>query len=147
MAKYGDTRFAASVAKKFDWEIKPKLVDLAVDDPRIDLAFSAQRELDDELASQMAEHFMPAAAAGVTVAERPDGSLVFVDGQHRWKAAIDAGESTVVALMFKMSHEQAAALFRLKNGSGILNGLSNSYAPFAYGLASTREANHQWSRN
>lgn len=119
MAKYRDMSFAAWAARSFDWDIQPTMVELAVDDARIDLAFSAQRELDDERASQMAQHYMAAAAAGVTVAELPDGRLVFVDGQHRWRAASDSRAPTILALVFKMSQEQASALFRLKNGPGV----------------------------
>lgn len=119
MAKYRDMRYASWAKREFDWDIQPDLVEISVDDPRIDLSFSAQRPLDDQRATQMAECFMPPLAAGINMAEFPDGRLVFMDGQHRWKAAKDAGQSTITVLLFKMDYEQASAFFRLKNGLAI----------------------------
>lgn len=118
MAKYRDAEFAAWAAEQFDWDSEPELLQLDVN-TMPEERWEAQRILDGELAAQMAEHYLPAVAAGVIVAELPNGRRVFVDGQHRWKAAKDAGQQWIWALLYSMSEAQAAAFFRLKNGPAI----------------------------
>lgn len=120
MAKYRDAEFAAWADEQFDWDIEPELLQLDVESISADdEAFEAQRDLDGERAAEMAQHFLPAVAAGVIVAQLPDGRRVFVDGQHRWRAAKDAGEQWVWALVFEMTEAQAAAFFRLRNGPAV----------------------------
>ena len=119
MAKYRDAKFAAWAADHFDWEMIPSLEALDVNAMPEDIHFEAQRPLDSGRAYEMSEHFLPAVAAGVVVADLPDGRRVFVDGQHRWKAAKDAGYSYILGLVFQMSEKQAAAMFRLKNGPAV----------------------------
>src|SRR5258708_4361486 len=100
MAKYRDAEFAAWAADRFDWNLTGTLVDLEVNRIPDEMRFDAQRKLDGERSQGMSDWFMPAVAAGIIVAQLPDGRQVFIDGQHRWKAAKDAGVATVQALLF-----------------------------------------------
>lgn len=121
MAKYRDAAFAAWAASQFDWNLTPELVALDVESVIAEeWQFEAQRTLDGERAAGMAESFMPGVASGVVVAELHGGQRVFIDGQHRWRAAKDAGAKTIWVLLFRdMSYEQAAAFFRLRNGPAV----------------------------
>lgn len=117
--KYRDAKYASDAKERFDWELTPRLVEF---DPHEltpeEWQWIAQRLTDAKRASEMALYFMPALAAGVVVARAPDGFRYVTDGLHRCLSASLVG-ATVWVIWFDMNEDQAAAMFRLKNGKAI----------------------------
>lgn len=79
-----------------------------------------QREVNEARAAAMAEHFDHSLVGVVVLAEREDGSLVIVDGQHRWTAAKMAGlgdQKFLAEVHEGLTLEEEARLFLRLNGT------------------------------
>lgn len=79
-----------------------------------------QRDVNESRAAAMAEHFDHALVGVVALSEREDGSLVIIDGQHRWTAAKVAGLGDVKFLAEVhegLTLEEEARLFLRLNGT------------------------------
>lgn len=95
---------------RFIW-VKPQ--ELVID-------LQVQRNLRQRRVNKIAEDFDPAALGTVVLAERSNGELVVIDGQHRIAAARLAGqEDTPVhaEVHTGLSPQEEAALFRRKNNT------------------------------
>lgn len=79
-----------------------------------------QREVNEARAAAMAEHFDHALVGVVALSEREDGSMVIIDGQHRWTAAKMAGlgDAKFLAEVHEgLTPEEEARLFLRLNGT------------------------------
>jgi hypothetical protein len=119
MATYQVRELLPWATETFDWDIRVEVrwidVGLLTEE---ELAFKVNRDLDESRAAEMSMHFLPVVAAGIGLAQLPDGTRKVVDGQTRIHAARAHEESQrcLLAIIYHVkSMEQAFALFVLKN--------------------------------
>lgn len=89
-------------------------VQLSVADLLIDP--QAQRTLNERRAQHIAQEIVREAIGSIVVSRRADGKLYIVDGQHRWRASVLAGLTTIMAeVHHELTQAQEAILFLIKN--------------------------------
>lgn len=93
---------------------KVRLETLTID-PRV----QRYEGVDDTRVSDMAEKFNPMALGTITISQRPDGSLVVIDGAHRTAASRQAGYTNPLnaTIHTGLTIEQEAQLFLLLNAT------------------------------
>lgn len=88
--------------------------EVSVSDLNIDP--QAQRTLNERRAQNIANNMVREAIGSIIVSKRDDGDLYIVDGQHRWRACVLAGISTIRADVHQgLTQPEEAILFLIKN--------------------------------
>ncbi len=92
-----------------------KTADLTID-PEV------QRALRKARVEELAREFDPEALGVLTGNRRADGTVVIVDGQHRWAAAKEVGHPSLKVQVYQgLSRSDEAALFRKRNNTKIVS--------------------------
>ncbi|MBW5480689.1 DUF6551 family protein [Streptomyces bambusae] len=103
---------------RYTFELPAHKVEYGQEVPVRDLTIDpqAQRTLNEKRAQNIANNLVREAVGSIIVSKRADGDLYIVDGQHRWRACVLAGISTIMAeVHYGLTQAQEAILFLIKN--------------------------------
>lgn len=99
---------------------------ISLDDLTVDPRVQRREGVDQRRVDKIAENFNPLALGTITLSQRPDGTLVLLDGWHRTSGARQAGYKQFVnaEVIVGLSLQQEAELFLLLNATKTPSALS-----------------------
>lgn len=80
---------------------------------QVDHSYQREFQTSRRWLKMIGDNFEPLAFGALIVGERKDGSRFIIDGQHRWRIALDRKEPFVPCMIAKTTKEDEARIFRL----------------------------------